>query len=156
MPHLVNVQYDYHIKLLQIATLKCLTIRTHKNHYFFIWDKWEINGFWCPKYSCTIECSQNLKMLYICIYVSTFVDHFFYSQLLISRTPIFQSMLLDQRIQFTELRHIYYFYLNFNSLYLKILISQSKFSGSRKFTEDIRSLGRLLTLRYHRVDCIHV
>ena len=33
-----------------------------------------------------------------------------------------------------EFRNILYFYFHFNSFYLKLLISQSKFSGPRKFT----------------------
>ena len=39
--------------------------------------------------------------------------------------------LLYQRKQF---RNILYFYFHFNSFYLKLLISQSKFSGPRKFS----------------------
>ena len=57
-------------------------------------------------------------------------EHSIQSTLVISNTGISKYSLLSKNTVYTD----FLFYIHFNFCYLKLLISQSKFSGSRKFT----------------------
>ena len=71
------------------------------------------------------------------------------NQLLICRTLISQNTLVYQRIYS---RHISYLY--FNSLYLKLLVSQNKLSGIRKDTLKYKLSEMNFDFEISRVDCI--
>ena len=133
--------------------------------------------FWCiamtPCFviSCLINYSKQSsgKMIYVCYWVDYQLNRRkknslkiqssmnyrkfskkrrWYSQLLICRTLISQNTLVYQRIYS---RHIYYLY--FNSLYLKLLVSQSKLSWIIKDTLKYKLSELNFDFEVSRVDC---
>ena len=79
-----------------------------------------------------------------------------YSQLLISRAMVSQSTILHQRIYFGHISYFFsfFFIFHFNSLYLKLLISQRKFSGTRKFPLRYQWFGMNFDFEISRTDHI--
>ena len=88
-----------------------------------------------------------LDMLPLEVYPFT---RYTYNQPSITWTLISQSVLLYQRMQF---KLISYFYLHFKSCYPKLLISQSKLSGTRKFTLRYQLFGMNFDFKISIVDC---
>ena len=67
-----------------------------------------------------------------------------------SNTDISKYPLISKNIVQTELQ----FYLHFNSCYLKLLLSQSKFSAIRKFTLRYQWFGKNFNFEITRVGSI--
>ena len=73
----------------------------------------------------------------------------------ISNTDILKYLLcMYKRMSFGHISYFIY-NLHFNSCYIKLMTSQSKFSVSENFLWDISSLGWILTLRYRELK-VHV
>ena len=54
---------------------------------------------------------------------------------------------------YIQFGHNPYFYLHFSICYFKLLIPQSKFSGTRKFTLRYQQFGKTVDFELLRVDC---